>query len=74
MLHILVARTLRASPEQHAAGPLLGSDHILPYTGGGRGIGSEVAKSFAREGATIALVARTEDQLQEVCANDRTDL
>jgi len=35
-------------------------------TGGGRGIGSAIALSFAREGANIAVAARTEDQVRSV--------
>ena len=35
-------------------------------TGGGKGIGQAIAETFAAEGASIALVARSKDQLEEV--------
>jgi len=34
-------------------------------TGGGRGIGRGIAEAFAAEGASVALMARSEDQLSE---------
>jgi len=37
-------------------------------TGAGRGIGRAVALALAAEGAKVALVARTRDQLDDVCA------
>ncbi|HSK63971.1 MAG TPA: 3-oxoacyl-ACP reductase FabG [Pyrinomonadaceae bacterium] len=37
-------------------------------TGGGRGIGREIALTFARHGARIAVAARTAEQVQEVAA------
>ena len=36
-------------------------------TGGGRGIGQAIAETFAAEGASIALVARSKDKLDEAC-------
>lgn len=35
-------------------------------TGAGKGIGQAIAEVFAAEGASIALVARSKDQLEEV--------
>eukprot|EP00208_Stichococcus_sp_RCC1054_P004041 CAMPEP_0206149188 /NCGR_PEP_ID=MMETSP1473-20131121/37650_1 /ASSEMBLY_ACC=CAM_ASM_001109 /TAXON_ID=1461547 /ORGANISM="Stichococcus sp, Strain RCC1054" /LENGTH=242 /DNA_ID=CAMNT_0053546639 /DNA_START=569 /DNA_END=1297 /DNA_ORIENTATION=- len=41
------------------------SDKLVVITGGGRGIGAAFARRCASEGAKLALVARTESQLQE---------
>lgn len=42
-------------------------------TGGGRGIGREIALTFARQGARIAVAARTAAQVEQVAAEIGTD-
>ena len=44
---------------------------VALITGGGRGIGKAVAAAFAREGAKLALCARTADELQQTVAELR---
>ncbi len=42
-------------------------DKVAMITGGGRGIGKAVAMAYAREGAKIALCARTPAEVKQTC-------
>ncbi|HKQ54072.1 MAG TPA: 3-oxoacyl-ACP reductase FabG [Pyrinomonadaceae bacterium] len=46
-------------------------ERIAVITGGGRGIGRAVALSFAREGADVMVLARTEDEVRRVAEEVR---
>ncbi|MEL7208566.1 MAG: SDR family NAD(P)-dependent oxidoreductase, partial [Actinomycetota bacterium] len=49
------------------------TDKVAVVTGGGRGIGAEIARVFAAAGADVAIAARTESQLDEVADDIRAE-
>ena len=46
-------------------------DKVVIVTGAGRGIGADIARTYAEVGANVVLAARTEAQLEEVAADVR---
>lgn len=40
---------------------------VVIITGGGRGLGAQITRAFAKSGASIVITGRTEAPLQELC-------
>ena len=51
---------------EYSARPDLLKDRVILVTGAGRGIGEAAAKAYAAHGATVLLLGKNEDNLNEV--------
>ncbi len=52
-----------------STGPFTLEGKVALITGGGRGIGATIARVFAEAGATLALTARTPEQIEQVAGD-----
>lgn len=57
---------MKFDPDTYTPAPDLLKDRIIMVTGAGDGIGAEAARTYARLGATVALVGRTQAKLEAV--------
>jgi NAD(P)-dependent dehydrogenase (short-subunit alcohol dehydrogenase family) len=57
---------MKFDPDSYTPAPDLLEDRIIMVTGAGDGIGAEAARNYARHGATVALVGRTQKKLEAV--------
>jgi len=57
---------MKFDPDSYTPAPDLLKDRIIMVTGAGDGIGAEAARNYARHGATVVLVGRTQKKLEAV--------
>lgn len=57
---------MKFDPENYSPAPDLLKERVIMVTGAGDGIGAEAARCFARHGATVVLVGRTQKKLEAV--------
>jgi len=57
---------MKFDPDSYTPAPDLLKDRIIMVTGAGDGIGAEAARNYARHGATVLLVGRTQKKLEAV--------
>jgi len=58
--------TMKFDPDSYTPAPNLLKDRVIMVTGAGDGIGAEAARTYARHGATVVLVGRTQKKLEAV--------
>ena len=57
---------MNSIPDNYSPAPQLLKDRVILVTGAGDGIGATAARTFAKYGATVALVGRTQKKLEAV--------